>query len=149
MKDEKTGWRDKELSERHRVYFGYDCPAVDLDLVLVEYNHAEPSALAEYKLFPFKSLPDLREPNYEALRKLADRYSPGALPFLIVPYIRWVWAYRPFPGNLAAMEFVSGDHWLSEREYVRVLYHIRGNTVPAHVERKLSNIVPSGIKRAA
>ena len=45
---ERLGWRDERLSERHG-HWGFNCPAVDLDFVMLEYNHGKPCALVEYK----------------------------------------------------------------------------------------------------
>ena len=39
---EWSGWRDQELSRRHQRW-GFACPAVDLDFVLVEFGLAAPS----------------------------------------------------------------------------------------------------------
>ena len=34
---ERTGWRDEEISRRHRLY-GVSCPMIDIDF-LVSENH--------------------------------------------------------------------------------------------------------------
>lgn len=45
---ERSGWRDMELSGRHRIW-GFNCPAVDLDFLMVEYNLGIAIAVVEYK----------------------------------------------------------------------------------------------------
>lgn len=37
---ERTGWRDENLSRRHREW-GFHCPAVDLGFLLIEYDTGE------------------------------------------------------------------------------------------------------------
>jgi hypothetical protein len=44
---ERSGWRDLELSQRHRAW-GFDVPAVDIDYFLA-YDNGKAVALIEYK----------------------------------------------------------------------------------------------------
>jgi hypothetical protein len=44
VKKERSGWRDLELSGRHRRW-GWDCPAVDLDFLFLEYDKGKAVAL--------------------------------------------------------------------------------------------------------
>ena len=44
----QTGWRDEWISNRHRTW-GFDCPATDIDFLMVEYTNRNPIALIEYK----------------------------------------------------------------------------------------------------
>ncbi len=76
---ERTGWRDREISSRHRRW-GFHCPGVDLDFLLIEYHRAEPVAIIEYKHHR-AARPDLSHPSYRALLALAERVPK--LPFLI------------------------------------------------------------------
>jgi hypothetical protein len=65
MREERTGWRDNRLdilniglgisskwdeaiSRRHRLW-GNDLPAVDFDLILIEYFEQQAKAIIEYK----------------------------------------------------------------------------------------------------
>ena len=48
-KAENTFWRDGALSLRHKKW-GYDLPALDMDFLMIEYDHGIPVALIEYKL---------------------------------------------------------------------------------------------------
>ena len=53
---ERSGWRDADMSRRHRRY-GFDCPGVDLDFVVVEYHLALPVAIMDYKPLSATSTP--------------------------------------------------------------------------------------------
>jgi hypothetical protein len=44
VRPERTRWRDEALSARHRKW-GFHCPAVDLDLILCEYDTAHVAAI--------------------------------------------------------------------------------------------------------
>lgn len=35
--EERNGWRDERISKRHRQW-GRDCPAVDIDFLMLEYD---------------------------------------------------------------------------------------------------------------
>ena len=48
VRAERTGWRDEELSQEHRKW-GFDCPTVDIDFLMLEYDTGRASALVEYK----------------------------------------------------------------------------------------------------
>ena len=65
VRAERTGWRDQALSDRHREW-GFNCPSVDLDFLMVEYNIGLPVALVEYKN-ERAWMPDFRHATYRAL----------------------------------------------------------------------------------
>lgn len=81
VKQERTGWRDSQLSERHHKW-GLAVPPVDLDFLLIEYDKGRRSALFGYKsefatpLFP-------SYPIYSALSQLGER---AGLPVFAVRY---------------------------------------------------------------
>jgi len=127
---ERTGWRDEAISGRHRQW-GFNCPAVDLDFLVVEYNLGLPVALIEYK-HKQAIMPSAQHPTYRALRDLADNYSGGPLPFMLVFYDPEVWSFRVYPLNDVSRSFYSqvpdytdGCIHLTERRYVKSLYHMR------------------------
>lgn len=140
VKEEKHGFRDERISRRHREY-GWNCPAVDLDFVLVEYNFGKPVALVEYKHFN-SDKPNLKHPTYRALRELADHYAPGPLPFFIAYYWPDIWAYRVLPVNSAAMSHFGDYETVSEREYVKRLYKMRRQTIALELLPKLNTELP-------
>lgn len=139
MSGERTGWRDQEISRRHRRW-GFTITAVDLDFLLVEYVLGLPVAIVEYKHWRAARL-DLEHPSYLALRALADR--PPALPFLIAWYWPGTWAFRVDPANQAAVDhFGAGPVDLTEREWVLALHQLRAETAQAAVLRNLQDERP-------
>jgi len=117
---ERTGWRDEKLSERHG-HWGYNCPAVDLDFVMCEYNHGEPCAVVEYKHKNAKK-PDIKHATYRALISLA-----GNLPCFIAIYDSDDWSFKVIPLNDSAMSHYSHcvGVKLSERRFVTSLHLLR------------------------
>lgn len=136
---ERTGWRDQELSERHRQW-GFNCPAADLDFLVVEYSLGLPVAIVEYKKI-YASMPDIRHPTYRAIQALANASN---IPFSIVFYDPLIWAFRVFPTNAKSVDFYKTDTFieLSEREYVESLYRIRGQAISEKLLSRMSNIKP-------
>lgn len=126
---ERTGWRDEALSRRHREW-GWDCPAVDIDFLLVEYDRAEPKAIIEYKSEDAAGQTS-KHPSYVALRKLADA---AALPLFTVRYGRDFSWWRVTSLNNIALRLLEGERtalYFSEQDYVRFLYEvIRGRKMP-------------------
>lgn len=123
---ERSGWRCEKISARHRLW-GYNCPAVDLDFVVAEYNHEKPVALIEYKDKQAQS-PDVRHPTYGALKCLANGFNEGALPFFIATYCSDDWWFRLTPMNEAAEKFYSSlrkDEAITEKRFVKSLYVMR------------------------
>jgi hypothetical protein len=137
---ERTKWRDQALSERHREW-GFNCPSVDLDFLMVEYNLGVPVAIVEYKAHGALT-PDLRHPTYRALRALADGFSPDPLPFLIAFYWRETWAFRVTPVNDKARTVYRDGTRLSERRFVESLYHLRGLKIESDVLNRLHTEMP-------
>lgn len=134
---ERTGWRDEELSGRHRKW-GFNCPAVDLDFLMVEYNLGSPVGLVEYKHFRAQT-PDLKHPTYRAIKQLAELAD---LPFLIAFYWPDCWAFRVTPVNARAQMVYSGNGLLTEQRFVESLYHLRGLKIEEQVYRELSTELP-------
>jgi len=146
---ERSGWRDEEISRRHRLWGG-DCPAVDIDFPLAEFHLGLPVALIEYKHFRAK-VPDLRHATYRALRALADKYNngndanynEGPLPFLVVFYRPDVWAYRVIPVNDAArLYFADPYEVVTELEYVKRIYDMRSLVLSKGLMRRLNTTLP-------
>lgn len=129
---ERTNWRDARMSQKHREW-GWDCPAIDLDFLMVEYDRGKAVAIVEYKHeWAARQFP--HHPSYRALIDLGNR---AGLPVLAVRYaddFSW-WAVTPL--NDAARQVISGREMLSEVEYVEFLYRLRGHVVPQRVLRQL------------
>ena len=131
---ERTGWRDSALSERHG-HWGFNCPAVDLDFVMMEYNHGKPCALVEYK-HRNAGPPNTAHATYRALIALADGYRDGPLPCFIALYDPETWSFRVIPLNEPARKHYAhcnGD-WLTERRFVRSLHLLRKSRLSAEDE---------------
>ena len=113
------------MSERHG-HWGFNCPAVDLDFVMLEYNHGTPCALVEYKHKRARP-PDPSSATYRALVALADGYSGGPHPCFVATYDPDCWTFVVTPLNDAARAHYShcSGQALSERRFVRSLHLLR------------------------
>lgn len=138
--NERTGWRDKELSERHRLW-GFNCPMVDLDFLAVEYHIGKPVLIADYKRFTAQR-PNLNHSSYKAITLLADGYSEGPLPFIIPFYWPDIWAFRVIPVNEEARKHFYQDEMLTEKEYVSRLYQLRSLVLTKNIIPELNNTLP-------
>ena len=134
---ERTGWRDQAISLRHRLY-GFDCPCIDIDFLLVEYHIAEPVALVEYKHHQAK-FPNLQQASYIALKRLAER---ATLPFLLAFYWPDTWAFRVYPLNSLAQQYFQHAENLTEYEYVARLHRLRRIVLSHEMEKRLNHIKP-------
>ena len=128
---ERTGWRDAALSERHG-HWGFNCPAVDLDFVMMEYNHGRPCAIVEYKHKNARR-PDPSHATYRALVDLADSYKNGPLPCFVAVYDPEVWSFLVIPLNDKARRYYSNfsDKVMSEQSFVRSLHLLRKSVLTA------------------
>jgi hypothetical protein len=145
MSGERTGWRDAEISRRHRRW-GFHCLATDVDFLLVEYHVGLPVAIVEYKHHRAQPV-DLEHPTYMALGALANR-SP-ALPFVIARYWPDTWAFHVTAVNEAAIGFFGATSELSEYEYVTALHELRAVTVQEAVGRNLNRHRPPSMAVAS
>lgn len=128
VREERTGWRDLSLSERHRRW-GWNTPAVDLDFLFLEYDRGKAVALVEYK--HERAAPQYRtHPTYQAMIDLGDR---AGIPVFCARYADDFSWWRITPLNVNAREYVPEQVTMSEREWVTLLYHIRGYELPDEV----------------
>jgi hypothetical protein len=140
VRQERTEWRDQAISARHRMW-GFNCPCVDLDFLVAEYNVGKPVALIDYKHFLAKP-PLLDHATYRALADLADGYKDTPLPFFIAFYWPDIWAFRLIPVNDCAKPLCRG-RVLCERDYVKGLYFLRDRVRDFHlVEATLNTQLP-------
>lgn len=140
---ERLGWRDEAISKRHRLY-GFDCPAVDVDFLMIEYDRGKPVALVEYKHFhalgPGYQINTsiLLHPSYRALLSLANA---SKIPFLIAYYHPEVWSFKILPANNRActwFRFSKRNQWIAEYDFVCTLYAIRGSRPEQAILEQLS-----------
>lgn len=133
VKSERNGWRDETISRRHRDW-GYDCPALDLDWLVIEYDAAIPVALVEYKNENAR-MASTKEANYRALIKLGDM---SGLPVFAVRYASDLSWFRVTALNCVARGKVPDrSQKMTELEYVTLLYKLRDRELPIEVARKL------------
>ena len=134
MSDEARIRQTLALGKRHRVW-GWDCPALDIDFLAIEYDQGEPVALVEYKMPGALMKPS--HPSIRAARSLADRAS---VPFFVVRYdpVDWSW-WMVNPLNEKAREYIPERRLMSEVDYVGMLYHLRGKDIPQDLGKKLTS----------
>lgn len=125
VKEERTGWRDLKLSERHRLW-GWDCPAIDIDFLVLEYDKGKAVALVEYKheLAPPQHA---SHPSYQALIDLGNR---AKLPVFACRYATNFSWWRVVPLNSKAKEVLPTIEVMTEAEWVAFLYRLRGYEPP-------------------
>jgi len=128
VRPERTGWRDEELSARHRTW-GWDCPAVDIDFLLLEYDRGRVAALVEYK-HERAALPNPEHPSYRALIDLGDR---ARVPVFVTRYATGFSWWRVTPLNEQARRWLHKATTMTEREWVSLLYRIRGRKLPPDI----------------
>jgi len=126
VKEERTGWRDLELSRRHRRW-GWDTPAVDLDFLFLEYDKGQPVALVEYK--NERAIPQyITHPTLQAIINLGNR---AGIPVFGVRYasdFSW-WTITPL-NEIAKIATPIRLERATEREWVTLLYKLRGYIPP-------------------
>lgn len=146
VKRERTGWRDLWINDKHRTW-GWNCPAVDVDFLMIEYDNLQPVALIEYKAEG--ATINLKDKNNLAIANTANRASIPAFLTLYyksdAPYFQ-TWSLN-FLGRKRLQGFYTSlsarlrNHpdgiILSEEEYVAFLYHLRGRP-PFDIKGKAS-----------
>jgi hypothetical protein len=120
------------LSRRHREW-GIDCPAVDVDLLLVEFDHGRPSALIEYKHWR-AALLERDHPSYKAIRALADG---SRIPFIAARYWPEHWTFEGQSMNSAGERLLPRRQRFDEIGWVRFLYRLRGREMPVELTAQL------------
>jgi hypothetical protein len=125
VRPERSGWRDLSLSNRHRKW-GWDCPAVDLDFLFLEYDKGDPVAIIEYK-HEMASPQYASHPTYQAMIRLGTRAN---VPVFAARYKDDFSDFSVVPLNALAQKKLPERKNMTEREWVTFLYHLRGYTPP-------------------
>lgn len=133
VKPERTGWRDLALSERHRRW-GWDCPAIDLDFLLLEYDRGKAVAIVEYK-HEHADVQYASHPSYQALIDLGDR---AGIPIFACRYAADFSWWRVTPLNKVAKKYLNNQRTMSEKDWVSFLYSLRRRSVPKNILTILS-----------
>jgi hypothetical protein len=125
VKQERTQWRDMALSERHRKW-GWDCPAVDLDFLFLEYDKGRAVAIIEYK--HERAAPQYAcHPTYQAMIDLGTRAS---VPVFACRYKDDFSEWTVIPLNSFAKANLRERTVMTERAWVGFLYRLRGYIAP-------------------
>lgn len=142
-----------QLSDRHRKW-GDDCPMVDLDFLMCEYNHGVPVAIVDYK-FHAAEITQTSVRTYETLSGFYD-VDHNQVPFFIARYWPDAWAFKVKPINEAASAFftrtmpdlaASSSEWMSmtEQQFVQLLYRLRKDALDIRDQRyveRLNQVMP-------
>ncbi len=149
---ERTGWRDQEISARHRAW-GFNCPAVDLDFLMCEYYHGCPVAIVDYKHHRHhegRSV-NVQHPSYRAMGRLHDERGKQ-LPLFVCRYWPDIWAVESLAVNEAAQSLSrEPGEWvpMTERQWVTGLYRIRDHVAEERVVRNLNDHMPPAVELTA
>lgn len=127
---ERSGWRDLEISSRHRRW-GFNCPAADLDFLMVEYHLGQPVALVDYKHYR-AGIGNYDHPTYVAAGRLYDDRHEQ-IPLIVCRYWPDVWAVRAVGLNAAGQRWLPTWRELTERQWVAGLHNIRKVNVDERV----------------
>lgn len=120
------------ISIRHREW-GRNVPAVDLDMVAVEYDQALPVAVIDYK-FGLGTVVNL---GHASMRALGRFHSPAGapLPAFVARYRDDPWAFALEPLNTAGAQLLQAHgitplSVLEEEAFVRFIHALRGRSCP-------------------
>lgn len=130
VRQERTGWRDQALSRRHRQW-GFNAPAVDIDFLMVEYDHHTAKAMVEYKAYLGQKI----DTETSAIRALEDMANRSGLPFFVAAYDPTDFWFYVKPMNDIAKRYLPEKtaRSISEADFVRLLYRVRGIPCPPQV----------------
>lgn len=128
VRKERTGWRDKELSARHRRW-GWDCPAIDLDFLMLEYDRGKAVAIVEYK-HEKAAKQYISHPSYQAIIDLGDK---AGIPVFVCRYAGDFSWFKVVPLNDRVRECLAKQTKMTEEEYVTFLYRLRGYEIPRSI----------------
>ena len=137
--NERTHWRDEALSLRHREY-GQNLPAVDIDFMLIEYDHAEPKALVEFKNEHAQPVNVSKNPSIAAMAKLANNAD---IPAFLVRYADdFSWWKVLALNDQAASYLTNNPQIMDEAEWVSILYAVRGKQMPEAERNRIYALPP-------
>jgi|SRR5271157_417090 len=123
----------REMSLRHREW-GLNCPAVDLDYLLIDFNHCVPVCILEYKYMTSPT----NDSNTTATLRLAEHCG---IPYFGAQYNNRAWwfivsAYRIGQG------IVPGDEKkrYNEQSFREFLYELRDRAVAKNIKSTLAKL---------
>lgn len=116
VKKERSLWRDRDLSVRHRSW-GRELYATDLDFVEAGLN-AKPLAIIEAKYTDRWCWNDY---SIRIQRNLADK---AKLPFFVIRRFD-NYDFDVHPGNSFAREYVKTAVRMTEKQFIELQYRLR------------------------
>jgi len=142
---ERTQWRDQKLSERHRKW-GFNCPAIDIDFLMIEFHVGKPIAIVDYKRYT-GSIKNLNQKSINAISILANNSN---IPFFVVFYWDDIWAFQitainNIAKNILQQHKIDKNKILTEQQYVSFLYKLRNIKLTKEEEKLikfLNNSLP-------
>lgn len=121
---ERTGWRDAGISDRHRKW-GIGCTMVDFDFLSLEYEFGRPCAIVEYKNEHAETQYS-SNPKYRALISLGNS---AKIPVVACRYTDDYSRYSVVALNEHARKFIPARKTIDELSWVTLLYEMRGHEV--------------------
>lgn len=117
VKPEATGGRDELLLSAWHRKLGWDYPATDIDLLMIEYNYGKPYALVEYKRMNGKKI-SKNHPSFRAMSELANGVN---IPAIVVRYSPELDMFRVSPLNTIARGLVPVTTIMTEDQYINLM----------------------------
>jgi hypothetical protein len=118
-----------------------NCPAVDLDFVLLEFNHGAPVAVVDYKhCAKVNPLDDLNEWAIAAMAALYNERGEH-LPFFVARYWPDTWAFKVLAMNDPAREWLR-ESWvpMTEQAWVTLLHRIRSEALTLGDQKQIARL---------
>jgi len=135
VRRERQGWRDEAISARHRSW-GWNCPALDIDFLMLEYDDGKASAIVEYK----NEHAARQQSGHASYRALCDLGNKANLPVFGVRYASDFSWWRVTALNAEAGKYLKENPTeMSETEWVKLLYATRQRGLPDDVRRSIEN----------
>ena len=125
VKKERTGWRDLSLNDEHRKW-GWNCPAIDLDHLFLEYDKGLAVCVIEYK----HEFAPLQYPTHPSYRALIDLCNRADLPAFAVRYPSDFSWWKLTALNQQAKTKMPDKNNLSRIEWIKFLHRLRGYDLP-------------------
>lgn len=123
------------MSERHRLW-GWDCPAVDLDFLFLEYDRGKAVAIVEYKHERAKPQTSAH-PTYQAMINLANRAN---IPIFACRYTGDFSLFKVVALNDTGRQHLPERIEIDEARWVSFLYRVRGRKISQETIQKLLEV---------
>ncbi len=135
---ERTGWRDQQISERHR-HWGSDIYFTDIDFCGIEYYSRKGIILVEYKEWCKRDSLVIQSAPHQTLAWLADGRS---IPACVVIYNFDVLprTFEVIPLNDSARRHFGKRRIMTEEEWVTHQFRLRGLAQDEHFQHIIEKL---------